>query len=419
MTDTRHFSGPATSPILGVSVGTPYQYQNSSGDNWIAALSAQGDLYMPSNDSGGFKLAERVAEVLGLSPEEAASLNVYDPVYDPDGHTKQYLERAAKLGVEGSTIVFNVVSGDDPYELDGQTITSMPDFYALDQITIEDAQHFKRTGQLPTEQRNDRCTWKSSGCTVVDEVVYWFVTRNGYGEMSGDVHSRETQQNSTLIASGDGGQSWSPDAQTALNQPMFPGTSFAAPYFVDYADAQVRPHGGEKFVYAVSNNGFWDNGDQLILGRVRRDLLHRLRGEDWEFLAADDGLDEAAWVSEPDRARPILTRPGRLGRSGVSYLPHRGRYMTIGWHYPAGSGKASWPEFVGVTDLTVWEFFESPTPWGPWTQVGAHAFFPQGYYVPNVLPRFQSHDRIYVLTGGDFRKPAEYYKMTVVPVDLA
>jgi hypothetical protein len=420
MSAAPHAGGPSPEPLRGVSVGTPYQYPKSSGDNWIAVLSSDGTLYVPSNDSGGFNLAERVAAVLGLGPEEASTLNVYDPVYDPDGRTKAYLDQAAKLGVEGSTIVFNVVKGDDPYGLEGETITTMPDFYALDQPTIEDAQHFKRTGTLPPVQRNDRCTWKSSGCAVVDDVIYWVITRNGYGEMSGDPHARETHLNATIIASTDGGHTWTPDAQTALDEPMFPDRAFAAPYFIDYGpSSSVRPHGGDEYLYAVSNNGFWDNGDQLVLGRVRRDLMSRLQADDWQFLVGDDGLDDAAWVGEVSRARSILTRRGRLGRAGVSYLPHRGRYLTIGWHYPAGGGKANWPESEGVTDVTVWEFFEAPAPWGPWTQIGAHAFFPEAYYVPNVLPCFQSHDRVHVLTGGDFRKPADYYKMTVVPVDLS
>lgn len=418
MTEHLPFGTPSGIPLSGVMVGEPWLYEDSSGDNWIAAGGEDGTLYVPSNDSGGFRLAERVAEVLELDVAEAAMLNVYDPVYDPDGHTKAYLDRAAELGVEGSTIVFNEVTGDDPYTLDGRTITTMPSFYALDQQTIEDTQYFKRNGRLPDEQRNDRCTWKSSGCTVVDGTIYWALTRNGYGELSGDPRFRETQQNATVISSTDHGRTWSPAPSEALRNPMFPGRSFAAPYFIDYGEMARRPHGADRYVYAVSNNGFWDNGDTLVLGRVARDRLSRLDGSDWQFLAGPDGTDDAAWTTSAGDARPILRRPGRLGRAGVSYLPERGRYLTIPWHYPAGSGKAEWPESTGVTDETVWEFYESPTPWGPWNQIGAHAFFPHGLYVPNVLPRFQSRDRIYVLTGGDFRKPGEFYKMTIVPVEL-
>lgn len=415
---TPVFGAPSDTALTSVAVGEPYLYADSSGDNWIAALGDDGKLYVPSNDSGGFRLAERVASVLGLDAEQAAGLRVYDPVYDPDDQTRKYLDAAAKLGVEGSTIVFNEVTGDNPYALDGRTITTMRDFYALDQPTIQDAQHFKRTGRLPEVQRNDRCTWKSSGCTVQDGTIYWVLTRNGYGEMAGDPLARETQQNATIVASTDFGGSWLPGPEEALHNPMFTGTSFASPYFIDYGETAHRPHGADRFVYAISNNGFWDNGDTLVLGRVPRERLDRLRGDDWQFLVGENGADENAWASQAEQARAILRRPGRLGRSGVNYLPHLGRYLTIRWHYPAGSGKTDWPEAVGVTDETVWEFYESPTPWGPWTQIGAHAFFPHGLYVPNVLPRFQSKDRIHVLTGGDFRRPAEFYKMTVVPVDI-
>ncbi|SDU79170.1 hypothetical protein [Jiangella alkaliphila] len=406
-------------PIRGVAVGEPFVYSDNSGDNWIAALGDDGTLYLPSNDSGGFRLWQRVAEALGLPGEEGERLKqADDAVYDPDETLKGYLREAEALGVAGSTVVFNTLTGDDPYTLAGTTITTMPEFYALDQQTIRDAQYFKANGRLPAQQLNDRLTWKSSGCTYADGRLYWALTRNGYGEMAGDPHHRETQQNTSIIVSADGGHTWSPNAEQALAHPMFPGTSFASPYFIDYGEGTERPHGADRYVYAVSNNGFWDNGDYLVLGRVARDRLARLDGSDWEFLEGDDGSVDTSWGHDPARARHILERRGRLGRSGVSYLPHRGRYVTIRWHYPAGSGKVDWPESTGVTDETVWDFWEAPTPWGPWVQVGAHAFFPAGYYVPAILPRWQSAGRVYVLTAGDFRKPAEHYKLTVVPVDL-
>jgi hypothetical protein len=405
--------------ITGVSVGKPFVYDDNSGDNWIAVLGDDGQLFLPANDSGGFRLWQRIADSLGLGPEEAEKLKkVHDAVYDPDETLKGYLEEAEKRGVAGSTIVFNVLEGDDPYSLVGTTVTTMPDFYALDQQTIRDAQFFKAHGELPAEKLNDRFTWKSSGCALVDGRLYWALTRNGYGEMAGDPHFRETQQETVLIASDDGGETWSPSAEEALAHPTFPGTSFASPYFIDYGESDERPHGADRYVYAMSNNGFWDNGDFLVLGRVSRDRIAALDGSDWEFLVGEDGSQDDAWSQDAEKARHLIDRPGRLGRSGVSYLADRGRYMTIRWHYPSGSGKTNWPESVGVTDETVWDFWESPTPWGPWTQVGAHAFFPQGYYVPCILPRWQSSERIHVLTGGDFRKPEQHYKLTVVPVDL-
>lgn len=405
-------------PIVGVTVGDGFTYHDNSGDNWIAALAEDGTLFIPANDSGGFNLGERIAAALELPADIAAKLKLDDAVYDPDDDVKAVLAEAEARGVAGSTVVFNTVTGEDPYQLSGTTVTTMPSFYELDQQTIRDAQFFKAHNALPEEQLNDRCTWKSSGCSVIDGKIYWALTRNGYGEMSGDPYFRETQQNATLIVSEDGGTTWSPSAEEALAAPMFPDKTFASPYFIDYGESASRPHGADKYVYAVSNDGFWDNGDLLVLGRVLREKLPNLDGGDWDYLIGEDGADDSAWSHDASQARALIHRPGRMGRSGVNYLADRDRYITIRWHYPAGSGKTDWPESTGITDETVWEFFEAPTPWGPWTQFGAQAFFPEGYYVPCVLPKWQSADRVYVLTAGDFRKPAAYYKMTVVPIDL-
>jgi hypothetical protein len=65
---------------------------------------------------------------------------------------------------------------------------------------------------------------------------------------------------------------------------MFPGGQFATPYFIDYGRSRPNVDGADRYVYAISNNGFWDNGDTLILGRVLRTKLGALNGVDWEFL---------------------------------------------------------------------------------------------------------------------------------------
>ncbi len=81
---------------------------------------------------------------------------------------------------------------------------------------------------------------------------------------------------------------------------MFPGSYFAAPYFIDYGGGRPSTDGADQYVYAVSNNGFWDNGDRLVLGRVRRDRIGLLKGDDWDFLA-DDGqlaLPSGWWKAE-------------------------------------------------------------------------------------------------------------------------
>ncbi len=50
---------------------------------------------------------------------------------------------------------------------------------------------------------------------------------------------------------------------------------------------------------------------------------------------------------------------------GAVYLYDQQRYFMIGWYYPAGGGK-----MAGARTHTVWDFYESPQPWGPWTRIG-------------------------------------------------
>ena len=53
---------------------------------------------------------------------------------------------------------------------------------------------------------------------------------------------------------------------------MFPGKLFPSPYFICYGQQrhEAVADGSDKYIYALSTNGFWDNGDKLILGRVLR-----------------------------------------------------------------------------------------------------------------------------------------------------
>jgi hypothetical protein len=100
--------------------------------------------------------------------------------------------------------------------------------------------------------------------------------------------------------------------------------------------------------------------------------------------------------------------------TGPVYLKEFGRYMMIGWYYPAGGGKKpkAWLE-------TVWDFYESPKPWGPWTKVGSHRFAPQGYYGPGICLKFsQKHGRpVFAVTAGDWHN-LSVYRLTLVPLDL-
>jgi hypothetical protein len=346
---------PDSKPIKTIRVGNPISVLNNRGDTWVGAWADDGDIYSPSNDTSGFGV------------------------------------------VCDSNLAFNRISGDDPLRLTGVTVNPMTEY-----------------GKLGAELA-DKCNWKSSGCLSIDGVFYWVVARHHYGETSGDSFMRQTAQNASIIKSLDKGKTWTRSARENLDQPMFPGSRFATPYFIQYGrDGKTNVDQADRYVYAVSNNGFWDNGDTMILGRVLRTRIGELKGSDWEYYTGGDGILASNWNPDMNKAGLIIDEPGHLGMTGPVYLSELGRYLMIGWYYPAGGGKKpdAWFE-------TVWDFYESPKPWGPWTKISSHHFAPQGYYGPGICLKFsEKHGRrVFAVTAGDWHNPS-VYRLTLVPLDL-
>ncbi len=345
-------SGAAAGPRDSIRVDEPIPIADNRGDTWVAAWAADSNVYSPSDDTQGF--------------HQAGSAN----------------------------IAFNRIGGDDIGKLSGATVNVMSDY------------------GKETQQGPDGCTWKSSGCYALDGVLYWVVARHKYGEQSGDPHLRQTAVNASIIKSTDSGVTWSRSAKENYDTPMFPGGRFATPYFVEYGqDGRASLDNADRFVYALSNNGFWDNGDNLILGRVARSRIGDLKGSDWEFYTGGNGLEESAWSRDMARATLVLDSPSRLGMTGAVHVPALGRYLMIGWYYPAGGGKLK-----GASHTSAWDFYEAPKPWGPWTKIGSHEFWPQGYYTPQICPKFTSKDgrRLFAITAGDWND-ARFYRLTIVP----
>lgn len=229
----------------------------------------------------------------------------------------------------------------------------------------------------------DGCTWKSSGCASIDGTLNWVIARHAYGEMSGDPRMRQTAANARIIKSTDFGKTWIRSAEENLNAPMFPGSSFATPYFIDYGRGRTSVDGADRYVYALSTNGFWDNGDTLTLGRVRRDRIGFLSGSDWESFTGGDGSTDTNWTRDVAGATPVLRNPETVGQTGAIYLAARRRYMMIGWYYPAGTGKLK-----DASTKTVRDFYEAPKAWGPWSRIASHTWSPQGYYCPPFVRSF-------------------------------
>lgn len=401
-------SVPNEADIRHVQIGSPTIIRNNVGGDWVAAWADDDCLYTPSDDGGGFDVNEEAIKLLPeLTAQQKRRMRSDDwTVWDELTPTQnERLETRGPLG----TICFNRLSGINPIALEGVTTNRMRDFTTQDRVKQRPSD-----GNGSIKVGADGGTWKTAGCASVDGAIYLSIARRIYGEMSGDPQLRETSANASLIKSTNFGKTWIRSAEDNMGSPMFPAARFPAPYLIDYGSGNHFIDGADLYVYAVSNNGFWDNGDALILGRVPRQRIGLLDGADWEFFKGGDGRASGNWTRDPIPAAPILEHTGRLGQTGVVYLPARGRYMTIGWYYTAGSGKAKGP---GGGKETVWDFYESPAPWGSWRRVASHTWSTEGYFCPSICPKFQSRDRIYVFTTGYWRNP-DVYRLTVVPIHL-
>ncbi len=115
------------------------------------------------------------------------------------------------------------------------------------------------------------------------------------------------------MKSTDFGKTWTRSAKENRDRPIFPGSRFATPYFVEYGqDGRASVDNADRYVYALSNDGFWDNGNNLVLGRVARSKIGHLGATDWQFYGGRDGMEDSAWT--PDMAR--TDRPAGLGHGG-------------------------------------------------------------------------------------------------------
>ena len=338
-------------PLLTVRVEAPIPVPNSEGDTWTPTWADNGHIYSPSNDSTGFHSAPR------------------------------------------ANIAFNRIEGNDPLQLSGKTVNPMPPY------------------GKEAERGPDGCTWKSSGCACIDGVLYWVVARHRYGQESGDPRQRQTAQNASIIKSVDHGRTWTRSAKLNYNAPMFPGRRFATPYFIQFGRNGAAPRNIGDYVYAISNNGYWDCGDDMIVGRVARSRIGLLNAADWEFYIGGNG-GSASWTANVNNALPVVKDTGRVGMTGATYLPGYQRYFMIGWYYPAGGGK-----MAGAATHTVWDFYESPRPWGPWTKIGSYDSNPSGYYSPQVCPKFQTPERVYAFTAGNWDNPKDY-RLAFVPLKI-
>ena len=218
-------SAQATAPkpsrgIIRASLGDAIVVPDSMGDTWSAAWADDGGLYVSSDDTKGFK--------------DACNSN----------------------------LAISRLTGDAPAALRGTTVNCMKEF-----------------GEGSETLRQDGGMWKACGLTCVDGILYLAVSRHlscptepgpvptGYWEGHYSPFWIQEAWDASIIKSTDHGKTWS--AAPRLGHAMFPGRAFSTPFFVQYRQGRQRYQSDAgQFVYAVSNDGAWNNGNWMVLGRV-------------------------------------------------------------------------------------------------------------------------------------------------------
>lgn len=340
--------------IVGARLGEAIRYPESHGDNWFSTWADDDLLYSVSDDTRGF-------------------------------------DRACS-----SNLALHTIAGTAPPELHGATLNPMSQFGGWAEF-------------LP----QDDAMWKGNGLASIDGVLYLSVSRHSNPDGR---FSIQESWDSSIIKSEDHGRTWSPTPE--IGHAMFPGHTFATPFFVDYGkDTREVAHGSDQYVYAISSTGVWNNGSTMTLGRVPRERISRLDATDWEFVHGFDATGQPIWRTRHDTARYVFRVPGRTSMTGLHYIAPLGLYILPQWHYTKlDDPQARW-------SATSVELYQAPAPWGPWTCFHTQAFEPAGWYNPSIPSKFISDDgrSFWLFVAGDWttcRVFDSYYGLFMIPVSL-
>lgn len=346
-----------TKPIVDIRFDSNYlQISNSVGDEWAPTWGKDGHLYTGNDDGSNFG------------------------------------------GPKNNNLAFGKLEGNDPYQLKGVTINPMNEY------------------GFAGEKGPDSASWKTMNSYSVNGVLYMFVTRCLYPEQSGDTGNRHIFRSSSIIKSLDKGKTWTRSEVENYNNPMFPGKRFGAPYFVWYGkDGEGSVDNAGKYVYAVSNNGHFESGDNYIIGRVLKSKLADLNAGDWAFYSGGDGMEDKNWTVNMDDAVLILKDENNCSMTGMTYINGLKRYIMVVWHYTTYN--------LRKDPRTINDFYEAPHPWGPWTKFKTLDTGVLGWYVPIIGQKFQTivnsnTVKCFLYPTGNYQNRA-LYKLNYIPVTLS
>ncbi|KAF2101389.1 hypothetical protein NA57DRAFT_72833 [Rhizodiscina lignyota] len=320
--------------IKWITFGTNTSYAQDGGDTFYSTWGPDWDTWFTIDDSAGIK---------------------------------------ASCSPNGSNIIINKARGPSVADLRPATVNCLQKEWGL---------HGDDMGH------GDDGSWKTTGLSWLDDVLYLWVSRN-FAPAAGNNSLRQTAQNSCLLKSLNYGVTFQgPDDEECYTNPTFPGRLFGTPSFIQYGrNGEAGPHGSDKYAYAISNDGSWDNGDSIQLGRVPRERIANLSSKDWEFF--NGSPSEVSWTRNLSDAKPLLYSQNQLSSTAAIYNPYLEEYILNEWYFPNRTGYGVYPQALYPT---VWTWYASRKPWGPYRVVSNTSWPNAAWYNPSVLNKFWGFD---------------------------
>lgn len=274
----------------------------------------------------------------------------------------------------GSNIAINKATGLRVSDLQTTTVNCMKEW----------GEHGADSGH------HDGGSWKNTGLSWIDDVLYVWISRN-VGPTHSNYENRQSAQNSCLLKSTDYGRTFQgKNNSQCFTTPMFPGRLFGTPSFIEYGrNGEAGPHESGTYAYAVSNDGSWENGSSMRLGRVRRDRLGDLDANAWEFYRQSGCSKSPSWTSNIDQATPILSNPYMLSSSSAIYNPYLDEYIIAQWYFPNRTG---FGVYIKQLYPTVFSFYAARKPWGPYRLVSNTTWPDAAWYNPSIVSKFAGFD---------------------------
>jgi hypothetical protein len=386
----------------------------------------------PRVEDKGKAITDVFVDVSRIRHDTKSWGDTWDHIWAGDGHLYTFGCDGGGYGTNANNnINFNKLTGAAWDQLVGSLINPMSEYGKNGSYLAENStQLVERNWSKPVIPRGPN--WKVTGADCIDGVFYafvagnWYGNQNAYGGTALDPYLRQTVNNMSLIKSTDKGLTWTRPMAANAAQPMWTNKMFSTAFFFKYGQngGNTRQDDQDKFVYAISNDGYWNCGSAFYLGRVPRAKIGNLNVADWQYFS------DGKWTGELGAATPVPGLPNGQNKCTMGspvWLSALKKYVTVTWFDPCTTTKWHYPD-----DVT-FAFHQAEHPWGPWSYIGAKSAMEfigkpganriHRWYGPTLSPKFIAENSdgsvtaILLFSGQTWEnKPDSLYKNNSCPV---